>query len=66
MLLARAVQFCIYRSVLGCMVSAAANVGIQSRLFKQHERWRSENMKDIIDSRLKVSKNLELYLLCQG
>ena len=48
------------------MVSAAVNVGIMSRLFKQHERWRSENMKDTTDNRMVVSKNLGLYLLCQG
>ena len=52
--------------MLGCMVSAAANVEILSRLLKQHERWRSENIKDTIDSRLEVSKNLGLYLLSQG
>ena len=47
---------------------AAANAGIPDRLFKRHGRWRSENakdgyVKDSVDSRMEVSKNLGLYLL---
>ena len=49
--------------------TAAANAGIPDTLFKCHGSWRSENakdgyIKDNIDSRLEVSKNLGLYLLC--
>ena len=48
--------------------TAAANAGIPDRLFKRHGRWRSENakdgyVKDSVDSRMEVSKNLGLYLL---
>ena len=51
--------------------TAAANAGIPDRLFKRHGRWRSENakdgyVKDSVDSRLEVSKNLGLYLLCHS
>ena len=48
--------------------SAAANAKVPDRLFKRHGRWRSENakdgyIKDDVESRLKVSKSLGLYLL---
>ena len=44
--------------------SAAANAGVD-RFFKRHGRWRSENakdgyVKDSLDERLKVSRNLGL------
>ena len=43
--------------------TAAANAGIKDRLFKRHERWVSENVKDgyiqdNIDNILSVSKSL--------
>lgn len=45
--------------------SAAANSGIPNRFFKRHGRWKSENakdgyVKDSLDERLKVSRNLGL------
>ena len=45
--------------------SAAANAGVVDRLFKRHGRWRSENakdgyVKDTLQERLKVSRNLGL------
>ena len=45
--------------------SAAANAGVEDRLFKRHGRWRSENakdgyVKDSYESRLSVSLNLGL------
>ena len=45
--------------------SAAANAGVPDRFFKRHGRWRSENakdgyVKDSLDERLKVSRNLGL------
>ena len=45
--------------------SAAANAGISDRLFKRHGCWRSETakdgyIKDSLESRLSVSKNLGL------
>lgn len=45
--------------------SAAANAGVPDRWFKRHGRWRSENakdgyVKDKLDSRLEVSRNLGL------
>jgi len=49
-------------------VTTAANAGVPDRLFKRHGRWRSENakdgyIKDSVEKRLQVSKNLGLYLL---
>jgi len=48
-------------------VTAAANAKVPDRLFKRHGRWKSENVKDgyvkdSLDSRLEVSRNLGLYL----
>lgn len=48
--------------------SAAANAKVPDWLYKRHGRWKSENakdgyIKDDVDSRLKVSKSLGLYLL---
>ena len=45
--------------------SAAANSGVPDRFFKRHGRWKSENakdgyVKDSLDERLKVSRNLGL------
>ena len=45
--------------------TAAANAGVQDRLFKRHERWRSETakdgyVKDSVQSRLSVSQSLKL------
>ena len=45
--------------------SAAANAGVVDRLFKRHGRWKSENaedgyVKDTLQERLKVSRNLGL------
>ena len=45
--------------------SAAANAGVPDRFFKRHGRWRSENakdgyVKDALEERLKVSRNLGL------
>ena len=45
--------------------TAAANLGVNDRLFKKHERWRSEKVKDgyiheIIEAKLIVTKNLGL------
>ena len=45
--------------------TAAANAGVEDRLFKRHGRWRSENarygyIKDSYDSRLSVSLKLGL------
>ena len=45
--------------------SAAANAGVPDRFFKRHGRWRSENakdgyVKDSLEERLKVSRNLGL------
>jgi len=47
--------------------TAAANAKVPDRLFKRHGRWKSENakdgyVKDSLDSKLEVSKNLGLYL----
>ena len=47
--------------------TAAANAKVPDRLFKRHGRWRSESakdgyVKDNIESRLKVSQSLGLYL----
>ena len=43
--------------------TAAANAGVPDRLFKRHGRWKSESakdgyVKDSVESRLEVSKNL--------
>ena len=43
--------------------TAAANAGVPDRLFKRHERWKSDSakdgyVKDSVRSRLEVSKNL--------
>ena len=43
--------------------TAAANAGVQDRMFKRHGRWVSENAKDgyakdNLDSMLSVSKSL--------
>ena len=43
--------------------SAAANAGVPDRFFKCHGRWKSETakdgyVKDSLDERLKVSRNL--------
>ena len=51
--------------------TAAANAGVLDRLFKRHGRWRSETakdgyVKDSVDRRLEISKNLGLYLLCDS
>ena len=48
--------------------TAAANAGVSDRLFKRHGRWQSENakdgyVKDNLEARLKVSKNIGLYPL---
>ena len=45
--------------------SAAANAGVPNRFFMRHGRWRSENardgyVKDSLEERLKVSRNLGL------
>lgn len=45
--------------------SAAANAGVPDRWFKRHGRWKSENakdgyVKDKLESRLEVSRNLGL------
>ena len=45
--------------------SAAANAGVPDRWFKRHGRWQSENakdgyIKDTLENRLRVSKNLGL------
>ena len=45
--------------------TAAANAGINDRLFKRHGRWRSDKakdgyVKDNLDLLLSVSKSLEL------
>ena len=47
--------------------TAAANAKVPYRCFKRHGRWRSENakdgyVKDNLESRLEVSRNLGLYL----
>ena len=47
--------------------TAAANAKVPDRCFKRHGRWRSENakdgyVKDNLESRLEVSRNLGLYL----
>jgi len=47
--------------------TAAANAGVPDRLFKCHGRWRSENakdgyVKDSVENKLQVSKNLGLHL----
>ena len=49
--------------------TAAANAGVQDRLFKRHGRWRSEGAKDgyVEDStakRLSVSQQSGLYPFC--
>jgi len=46
--------------------TAAANAKVPDRIFKRHGRWRSENakdgyVKDSVESRLEVSKNIGLY-----
>ena len=43
--------------------SAAANLGVNDRLFKKHGRWKSDKVKDSyvhedIESKLSVSRNL--------
>ena len=43
--------------------TATANAGVPDRLFKRHGRWTSESakdgyVKDSVESRLEVSKNL--------
>ena len=43
--------------------TAAVNAGVPDRLFKRHGRWKSESakdgyVKDSVESRLEVSKNL--------
>ena len=48
--------------------TAAANAGVPDRLFKRHGRWRSESakdgyVKDSVEKRLSVSKNLGIQLL---
>ena len=45
--------------------SAAANLGVNGRLFKKHGRWKSDKVKDSyvhedIESKLSVSRNLGL------
>ena len=45
--------------------SAAANLGVNDRLFKKHGRWKSDKVKDSyvhedIESKLSVSSNLVL------
>ena len=45
--------------------SAAANLGVNDRLFKKHRRWKSDKVKDSyvhedIESKLSVSRNLGL------
>jgi len=45
--------------------TAAANAGVNDRLFKRHGRWRSDKakdgyVKDNLESLLSVSKSLEL------
>ena len=46
--------------------SAAANLGVNERLFKKHGRWKSDKVKDSfvhedMESKLLVSRNLVLY-----
>jgi len=48
--------------------TAAANAKVPDRLFKRHGCWKSKNakdgyIKDDVESRLKVSKSLGLYLI---
>ena len=48
--------------------TAAANAKVLDRIFKRHGHWKSENakdgyVKDSLESRLVVSKNIGLYLL---
>ena len=45
--------------------TAAGNGGVPDRLFKRHDRWRSETakdgyVKDSVENRLEVSKHLGL------
>ena len=45
--------------------TAAANAGVPDRLFKRHDRWKSESAKDgyvedLVASRMAVSKSLDL------
>ena len=51
------------RSLLSGGASAAANLGVNDRLFKKHGRWKSDKVKDSyayedIESKLSVSRNL--------
>ena len=48
--------------------TAAANASVPDRIFKRHRRWKSENakdgyVKDSLESRLMVSRNLQLATL---
>ena len=48
--------------------TAAANAGVNDRLFKPHGQWRTDKAKhgyvaDSLDALLSVSKSLELYFL---
>lgn len=48
--------------------TAAANAGVPDRLFTRHGRWWSESakdgyVKDSVEKRLSVSKNLGIQLL---
>ncbi len=57
-------KFCVH-SLRSGGASAAANAGIQDRLFKRHGRWKSDSakdgyVKDSLDVRLSVSKSLGL------
>ena len=56
--------FCLH-SLKSAGATSAANRGIPDRLFKRHERWRSENakdgyIKDSVEEILRVSQSLGL------
>ena len=49
--------------------TAAANAGVNDRLFKRHGRWRSDKakdgyVKDNLEALLSVSKSLQIQFLC--
>ena len=57
-------KFGLY-SLRSGVASAAANLGVNDRLFKKHGRWKSDKVKDSyvhkdIESKLSVSRNLGL------
>ena len=53
-------------SLIAGGATAAANAGVNDRLFKRRGRWRSDKakdgyVKDTLDVLLPISKSLELY-----